>query len=301
MNCPPLITHYNNPMPEKDPAFKRIAIVMHPNLAGGCEEAEQIKPFLLQQGAEEVAASSIHDESLRARVSNGDFNLILSLGGDGTVLRAAHLAAPAGIPILGINLGRSGFLMEVGRQDWKEYLPRLFNGKYRLEERMMLTSELFRGEKQLGKWDVVNEVVVCRGQHVRPINLTARVDGFPLAGYLADGLIVATPTGSTAYALAVGGPVMPPELRSILIVPVAPHLSLDRAIILPESVAVEVRVTSRHEAVLSVDGQDPQILENDDLIKVTSNPLSVHFVRFLDRGAFYRNITCSMERNSCPG
>lgn len=288
-------------MPEKVPAFKRIAIVMHPNLAGGCKEADLIKPFLHQQGVEEVVASSIHDESLCARVKNGDFNLIISLGGDGTVLRAAHLAAPAGIPLLGINLGRSGFLMEVGRQDWKEYLPRLFSGKYRLEERMMLTTAHFRGDQKLGEWDVVNEVVVCRGQHVRPINLTARVDGYPLAGYLADGLIVATPTGSTAYALAVGGPLMPPELRSILIVPVAPHLSLDRAIILPESVVVEVRVTSRHEAVLSVDGQDPRILENDDVIKVTSNPLSVHFVRFLDRGAFYRNITCSMERNSCPG
>lgn len=288
-------------MPEKVPAFKRIAIVMHPNLAGGCEEADLIKPFLHQQGVEEVVASSIHDESLCARVKKGDFNLIISLGGDGTVLRAAHLAAPAGIPLLGINLGRSGFLMEVGRQDWKEYLPRLFSSKYRLEERMMLTTAHFRGDQKLGEWDVVNEVVVCRGQHVRPINLTARVDGYPLAGYLADGLIVATPTGSTAYALAVGGPVMPPELRSILIVPVAPHLSLDRAIILPESVVVEVRVTSRHEAVLSVDGQDPRILENDDVIKVTSNPLSVHFVRFLDRGAFYRNITCSMERNSCPG
>ncbi len=288
-------------MPEQDLQFKHIAIVMHPNLAGGCEEADLLIPFLKEQGASEVVASSIHDETLRERVKKGDFNLLISLGGDGTVLRAAHLAAPVGIPILGINLGRSGFLMEVDRQDWKDYLPRLFNGKFRLEERMMLSTTHQRAGKTIGEWDVVNEVVVCRGQHVRPINLTARVDGYPLAGYLADGLIVATPTGSTAYALAVGGPVMPPELRSILIVPVAPHLSLDRAIILPETVKVEVRVQSRHEVVLSVDGQTPQIVENDDLIQVSLNPHSVLFVRFLDRGAFYRNVTCSMERNSCPG
>jgi NAD+ kinase len=288
-------------MPETAPDFKHIAIVMHPNLAGGCEEAELITSFLKERGVAEVVASSINEENLRERVKKGNFNLLISLGGDGTVLRAAHLAAPAGIPVLGINLGRSGFLMEVGRLDWKDYLPRLFNGKYRLEERMLLTATHLRGSQKLGEWDVVNEVVVCRGQHVRPINLTASVDGYPLAGYLADGLIVATPTGSTAYALAVGGPVMPPELRSILIVPVAPHLSLDRAIILPETVKVEVRVHSRHEVVLSVDGQAPQIMENDDLVQVTLNKHSVQFVRFLDRGAFYRSITCSMERNSCPG
>ncbi len=109
--------------------------------------------------------------------------------------------------------------MEMGPRNWQEFIPRLFTGEYRLESRMLLEAEHFRGNEKLGAWDVVNEVVVCRGQYVRPVNLAATVDGFPLANYLADGLIVATPTGSTAYSLAVGGPILPPDLRSILIVP----------------------------------------------------------------------------------
>ncbi len=283
------------------PQFQRFSILMHPSIARACEQAETLKTFLLEHGAAEVTCSDIHDEAIRERIAHGDFDLLIPMGGDGTALRAARLGAPAGIPILGINLGRSGFLMEMGPRNWKEFIPRLFTGEYRLESRMLLEAEHFRGNEKLGAWDVVNEVVVCRGQYVRPINLAASVDGFPLANYLADGLIVATPTGSTAYSLAVGGPILPPDLRSILIVPVAPHLSLDRAIVLSESAQVEVRVQSRHEAVLSVDGQAGIRMENDDYIRVKANPLSVEFVRFQDRGAFFRTLTCSMERNSCIG
>ena len=283
------------------PQFKRYSILMHPSIARACEQAEALQKFLLDHGASEAVCSDIHDEAVRERITRGDFDLLIPMGGDGTALRAARLGAPAGIPILGINLGRSGFLMEMGPRNWKEFIPRLFTGEYRLESRMLLEAEHFRGNEKLGGWDVVNEVVVCRGQYVRPVNLAATVDGFPLANYLADGLIVATPTGSTAYSLAVGGPILPPDLRSILIVPVAPHLSLDRAIVLSESAQVEVRVQSRHEAVLSVDGQTGIRMENDDYIRVKINPLSVEFVRFQDRGAFFRTLTCSMERNSCIG
>jgi NAD+ kinase len=281
--------------------FSRFAILMHPSIARACEQAEVLQSFLLERGASEAICSDIHDEAVLGRIQRGEFDLLIPLGGDGTALRAARLGAPAGIPILGINLGRSGFLMEMGPGNWKDYLPHIFSGKFRLENRMLLLAEHWRGNKKLGEWDVVNEVVVCRGQYVRPINLAATVDGFPLANYLADGLIVATPTGSTAYSLAVGGPILPPDLRNILIVPVAPHLSLERAVVLAESAEVDVRVQSRHEAVLSLDGQAGILMENDDYIHVKVNPLSVDFVRFQDKGAFYRNLTCSMERNSCPG
>ena len=283
------------------PQFQRVSILMHPSIARACEQAEALKVFLLEHGAAEVTCTDIHDEAIRERIAHGDFDLLIPMGGDGTALRAARLGAPAGIPILGINLGRSGFLMEMGPRNWKEFIPRLFTAEYRLESRMLLEAEHLRGNEKLGSWDVVNEVVVCRGQYVRPINLAASVDGFPLANYLADGLIVATPTGSTAYSLAVGGPILPPDLRSILITPVAPHLSLDRAIVLSESAQVEVRVQSRHEAILSVDGQAGIRMENDDFIRVKTNSMSVEFVRFQDRGAFFRSLTCSMERNSCIG
>jgi NAD+ kinase len=191
--------------------------------------------------------------------------------------------------------------MEVKREQWTEMLPLLFDGRYRLENRMMLNAEHFRGEKSLGRWMALNEVVVCRGQFVRPVRLKACVDGYHLATYIADGLIVATATGSTAYALAVGGPIMPPDLRNILIVAVAPHLSIDRAMILAEGSVVTVSVDSSHQAVMSIDGQAPIPMENGDEVRIQANGQAVKFVRFHDRGYFYKNLTEYMEQNPAAG
>jgi NAD+ kinase len=132
---------------------------------------------------------------------------MITLGGDGTMLRAGHLCAPANVPLLGINMGRFGFLMQVARNEWKTILPRVFNGEYTIEDRMMLQAEVWREGELLQSSQVINDVVVCRGQTVRPIRIHASVDGYSLAYYMADGLIAATATGSTAYALAVGGPI----------------------------------------------------------------------------------------------
>jgi NAD+ kinase len=144
-------------------------------------------------------------------------------------------------------------------------------------------------------------VVVCRGQIVRPITLQAYVDGYVLSTYVADGLIAATPTGSTAYALAAGGPILPPELRNILIVPVAPHLSVDRAIILSEGAAVTIEVHTNHEAVLSADGGAAITMLDGDEIHVEASAHSACFIRFQDPGYFYRNLTHFMEQNPTAG
>lgn len=250
-----------------------------------------------EQGVDDVIQAPLPDEQFRSRLTSGPFDLLIALGGDGTMLRAGHLCGPLGIPILGINLGRFGFLMEVDREHWAEMLPQLFTGNYRLENRMMLNAEHLRSGKSLGRWTALNEVVVCRGQYVRPVRLKACVDGYPLATYIADGLIVATATGSTAYALAVGGPIMPPDMRNILIVAVAPHLSIDRAMILAEGSVVTVSVDTSHQAVMSVDGQAPIAMENGDEVRVHANDQAVKFVRFHDRGYFYKNLTDYMEQN----
>ncbi len=279
------------------PQPRRIAIGFHPSLPQAGEEAAQIARFLEGRGVERVAAAPIPDREFRQRLRAGEFDLLIALGGDGTMLRAGHLCAPLGIPVLGINLGRFGFLMEVKHHQWRELLPRLLDGRYRIENRMMLRAEHRRQDKTLDCWSVLNEVVVCRGQHVRPVRLKASVDGYTLATYIADGLIVATPTGSTAYALAVGGPILPPDLRNILIVAVAPHLSVDRAIILSEGSVVTVTVYTNHQAVLSVDGQLPVVMEDGDSVRVESLPEMARFVRFQDYGYFYRNLTAYMEQN----
>jgi NAD+ kinase len=245
--------------------------------------------------------ATLSDPDLRRSLEAGEFDLFIALGGDGTMLRAGHLCGPLGIPVLGINLGRFGFLMEIKRLDWPSVMPLLLDGRYRLENRMMLRVEHLRGETSLGIWNVLNEVVVCRGQYVRPVRLKASVDGYTLATYVADGLIVSTATGSTAYALAVGGPIMPPDLRNIMIVAVAPHLSVDRAIILSEGSVVTVTVNTNHQAVMSVDGQFPITMDDGDTVRVESLPQMARFVRFRDYGYFYRNLTTYMEQNPSAG
>lgn len=259
--------------------------------------AAEIAQFLKEQGAEVCGLGAIYERPLRKSITAKAFDVLMVLGGDGTMLRASKLCAPAGIPILGVNLGSFGFLMELTPQDWKSFLPRLLKGDYRLERHMLLQAEHLRGEKSLESWLVVNDVVVCRGQYVRPIRLEAEVDGAHMASYVADGVIASTPTGSTAYALAAGGAILPPELRNILIVPVAPHLSPDQPIILSEGANVTFRVHTNHQAVVSVDGHMPVIMKNGDCVRVNSSEMDSLFVRFREPGYFYSNLNRFLEQN----
>jgi NAD+ kinase len=165
----------------------------------------------------------------------------------------------------------------------------------------MLRARLTRRGGVIGEWDVLNECVMGRGKSVRLVRLVTEIDGNNLTTYAADALIVATPTGSTAYALAAGGPILPPELRNILIVPVAPHLSVDRAIVLHEGSTVRVTVRTDHQATLSVDGQSPTDLEDGDLVDVCAGEHTVYFVRFQEAGYFYHDLTRRMTRNAADG
>lgn len=213
------------------------------------------------------------------------------------MLRAGHLCAPLGIPILGINLGRFGFLTEVRKEDWEQALQKVAAGDYWLEERMMLCADHLRDDNQLGSWEVLNECFIGRGELVRPVDLVTEIDERYLTTYVADGLIVATPTGSTAYALAAGGPILPPGLRNVVIVPVAPHLSVDRAIVLHEGSSVRVEVRTDHQATLSVDGGIPVLLKDRDRVEVRAAENVVHFARLQDPDYFYRNLTSRMNQN----
>ena len=274
-----------------------IGIYTLPGLAEAEAVAVQMMDFLQAAGVHSFLCTSRTDECLRRQMDEGQVDLMVALGGDGTMLRAGRMCAPHGVPILGINLGHFGFLTEIERDAWRDLFPRLLDGKYRLEDRMLLRAVHRRGGRSLDEWLVLNEVVICRGQFVRPIRVRASVDGYLVAAYVADGLIAATPTGSTAYALAVGGPIMPPELRNILIVPVAPHLSVDRAIILPEGARVTISALTNHEAVLSVDGQAPVAVLDGDEIEVEASAHVASFIRFQDPSYFYRNLTNHMEQN----
>ncbi|NJD58017.1 MAG: NAD(+)/NADH kinase [Anaerolineae bacterium] len=283
-------------MTEDNQPIRRIAIVGAPNLSDTEKESIAIAGFLNERGVE-TQHGFLYDEAIYRKVKQGEFDVLIALGGDGTMLRAGHLGGPSNVPILGINLGRIGILTEIAKIQWPEYLERLIAGDYWLEKRMMLNAEQWRADSLLGRWDVLNEVVVSRGQIIRPVHVTAQVDGRFLTTYVAAALIAATPTGSTAYALAAGGPILPPELRNILLGPVAPHLSLDRAIVLAEGSSVSITVNVDHQAVFSIDGQVPIGLTSDDRVAVYASPHVVKFVRFQDPGYFYRNLTPHMSQN----
>lgn len=277
---------------------KSVAIATHPNLCQTGVEVNELKRILKAGGIQHVHCDSIHSSKLLKEIQEHRCDTLIALGGDGTMMRAARLAAPYEVPILGINLGHFGFLMEIQRQDWDTLLPQFLQGKYSIEERILLNAEHWRGEKLLNNCLTVNDVVVTRGQQVRPITITAKMEGYKLSSYVADGLIVATPTGSTAYSLAVGGPIMPPELRNILIIPIAPYRSLEHAIILSEGTSVTLTVQSTHQAVMSVDGQTPSEIENGDEIRVTPSQHMARFIRLHEPGYFYRNLINSMIKNS---
>jgi NAD+ kinase len=191
--------------------------------------------------------------------------------------------------------------MEIQKNNWRQILPHILGGDYWIECRMMLSTAQYRNGEKLGEWDVVNEAVVSRGSYVRPVHLVTSVDNRLLTTYVADGLITSTATGSTAYALAVGGPILPPELRTILLVPIAPHLSIDRAILLAEGTSVSIVVQTSHQAVLSIDGQAPIELADGDCVQVNSSQHTLKFIRYQDPGYFYRNLTPHMNRNPSTG
>jgi NAD+ kinase len=284
--------------PEQPP--EKIAIAAHPQMPEALQIASEINEYC-KRLAVKSHHGSLYDEELREYVNSGEADVLIALGGDGTMLRAGHLCAPARVPILGINLGGLGFLIEVTREDWPEAIDRMLSGKFWIETRMMLTAEHFHNDKLMGSWDVLNECVIGRGEMVRPVRLSAEIDHQRLTTYVADGLIVSTPTGSTAYALAAGGPILPPELRNILLVPIAPHLSVDRAIVMHEGSEVLITVRTDHQASLSIDGHEPVELQDGDSVRARASQHEVHFVRLGEADYFYRNITSRMNENPSAG
>jgi NAD+ kinase len=208
------------------------------------------------------------------------------------------MVARHNVPIVGLNMGRLGFLSELTPGDWRAKLPKILAGDYWIEERMMLRAEARRRGNTFGEYEALNDVVVSRGSLARMIRAHTNIDGGHLVTYAADGVIVATPTGSTAYALAVGGPILPPELHNILVIPIAPHLSLERAIVLSEGAVVDLRIRTDHEAILTVDGQFALALADGDQVIVRANPYQARFARVQDHTYFYKTLMSRLRPGS---
>jgi len=250
--------------------------------------AAEMLEFLEGQGVSAWIGSGWDEVAVAGQAAHLD--MLVTLGGDGSMLRAARMASEHGIPILGVNLGRLGFLAEVEPAQWANRLRRVLAGDYWVEERMMVHAECWRDQESLGSYEALNDVVVSRGSLARIVRLPTYIDGGYLTTYVADGLILSTATGSTAYALAAGGPIVPPELKNMLLIPLAPHLSLERAIVLSKGSMVRVKVNTDHSAILTVDGQFEVELADGDWVQFVASPRVGRFIRLQDRAYFYRTL-----------
>lgn len=194
---------------------------------------------------------------------------IIVLGGDGTLLSVARLIGERGTPILGVNLGSLGFLTEVTLDEMYPLLDEILTGEMIIDERGMLETSIQREGKEVARYTVLNDVVINKGALARMIMMETRVDGRYLNTYRADGLIISTPTGSTAYSLSAGGPIVYPTVRAIIISPICPHTLTNRPIVLPEDVTIEVTLLTENEDVLvTLDGQEGHPLQYMDTIIV---------------------------------
>jgi NAD+ kinase len=252
--------------------------MFNPRLRGARELAQQ-----LSQDIEGRGLQAWQDEEDDGPLLSA-CDLAIVLGGDGSVLRFARRVIEAGTPILGVNLGRLGFLTEMDGSQARDRLDDILGGRGRIEERAMLRAEV-SGKGQI--FHGLNEAVIGRATLSRAIQLAVDVDGTRISDYRCDGVIVSTATGSTAYALSVGGPIMYPESTDLVIVPVAPHLSAQHAVLLPGNETVHITLEPGQQAVLSVDGQPDFELIEGDSVQVSLSEHRARFLRFKPRNDFY--------------
>jgi NAD+ kinase len=209
-----------------------------------------------------------------------DADLVVVLGGDGTLLAAARLVGSLGVPILGVNLGRLGFLTATTLQELYPTLVRVLAGEVTAEERMVLAASVIRDGNARGEYLALNDVVISKGSQGRLIELEVSADGQLMTAYRADGLIIATPTGSTAYNLSADGPILFPTMDALVLTPICSHALTDRPIVLPATIALEVRVAAeRTEVALWLDGQLAPILTGKDVLRIRRAEARIRLVR----------------------
>ena len=217
---------------------------------------------------------------------------IVTVGGDGTILRTVRAAAPHGIPILGINLGRVGFMTEISVVDALQQVPLYLDGSPRIEERMMIQASVSDSSDEKSRYSIhaLNDVVITRGSLARILDIDATVNRIPLTTYRADGVIVATSTGSTGYALSAGGPIISPDSNVLLLQPIAPHMSLHTGLVMDGNSVIGLKAYGDTEVILSVDGYLDTSLRPEDIVVVTKSAYVAKFMRMKPASVFYTNL-----------
>lgn len=280
--------------------IRRAGLVVHAGREGAVDAAESLIAWLRGRGVVtrclEGEGPGADEKSPPAEFPHG-LDLILSVGGDGTLLRAAQLASRADVPLLGVKVGRLGFLTEVEPDEATSLLEEILSGQIHLEERMAIVARVSNENWDEPQW-ALNEVIVEKRARHRLIRLAAHVGGEYVTTFLADGVIVATPTGSTAYSFSARGPIVSPKVRCMLLTPVSPHMVFDRSIVLAEDEGVTLEVLGDEPAVLSADGRPGLELSVGSTVRIEPAERPARLVRRDGSPSFFRLLR---EKFSLPG
>ncbi len=270
--------------------FRRVGLVAKRTSREALRAANEVADWLSRRGLtvdrDQAVAEAGGAEPTAVFDPAADYDLVVVLGGDGTLLSVARTLEGA-VPILGVNLGTLGFLTEVGRAELYPALVDLLAGDFRIEERSLLDVRLERAGGGGRSWRVLNDAVITKSALARIVELTYRIDGHLLAACRSDGLIISTPTGSTAYNLSAGGPILDPRLPVLVLTPICPHTLTLRPVVVPDSSLVEVTLeTPREEVFLTLDGQEGAPMDQGDRVRVRRSEATVHLVKTTGRGFF---------------
>jgi NAD+ kinase len=273
--------------------MKRIGILYHPTRQDSSALAEQACRLLSARQIE-VWEGVADDEDALSREAPA-LDMLITLGGDGTIVRAVRVVAAAGVPILGVNLGTLGFLAEVEPTNIETRIDTLLKGEFHLEERMMLDVALYRAEdvdeaSAVLKAEAINDVVTARGRAARTVRVAVQVDGRHVMTPACDGVIASSPTGSTAYCLAAGGPIVAPDLDCMVVTPIAAHLGIAHSLVIPAKRSLCLTLMSERQAVVTVDGQVDVPAEPGDCLVISASDHTAKFVRFGGDGYFYATV-----------
>jgi len=285
---------------EDHPSAKAAAIISKPNKP---ELAEIVPPLLdwfrrrhytvvVDPETARYASAAVVLE--REAMASQELNLVVVLGGDGTLLAAARAVAKAGVPVLGVNLGSLGFLTEVPLEELYPTLEGVEKGCCNIESRSMVHCDVFRDELEIARYDAVNDVVVGKGTIARLNHCDVHVDGLFVSSYQADSLIVSTPTGSTAYSLAAGGPILMPSVEAFVITPVSAHSLTHRPLVVRDTSEIEIVVkTGMDEAYLSIDGQVGMPMRDGDRVRCRKSQYQVRLLRI--KGTFFEVLRAKLK------
>ena len=264
--------------------MKSVAIILNPEKSEAVKLAGLVVPWLHERGvtviAEHDAATVMSSPSLsrdEEQLGKADFALVM--GGDGTLLRASRIMAPACVPMLAVRFGKFGFIMDTEPADVFSALERVLAGEYQIHERMMISATVLRAGEHTHTEPALNDIVIAKGPLARMLRLGTHVSGQYISTYAADGLIVATPTGSTAYSLSAGGPIIHPLVPAFVLTPICPHTLSFRPLAVPSTSTVSVRLlTGGEEVHLTLDGQRGGVLVGNDVIDIRKSPVELQLV-----------------------